>query len=144
MPSNSQWKDHPGAGHCDLHYGEWPVLRYMYGVDESTEQKAFDTAKVFHHVYGPGTKDLITKGAGGKFPHHRGLYVGWNKTSYEGKSHDFWHCRKGERLRHITFEEMSVDENSAAMTARIHWVNPDGKVVVEERRTVEVCRSIDR
>ncbi|MFG0332893.1 MAG: DUF6807 family protein [Maioricimonas sp. JB049] len=133
-----EWKDNPEKGVCNLYYGDQPVLQYFYTVDESSDEAAFDTAKVFHHVYGPGTDDLITKGPGGKFPHHRGLYVGWNKTTFDGRTEDFWHCRKGERLRHVRFEELAADNESATMTAVISWNDSDGKPVIEEHRTVEV------
>ncbi|MCA8951167.1 MAG: PmoA family protein [Planctomycetes bacterium] len=53
------------------------------------------TSKVYHHVYAPDGR-LLTKGLGGTFPHHRGLFVGWNKTTFGGTQHDFWHCGHGE------------------------------------------------
>jgi hypothetical protein len=134
-----RWDDRPEEGICDLWYGDAPALRYVYTVDESTPEMAFDTAKVFHHVYGPGTDTLITKGPGGSFPHHRGLYVGWNKTSWDGGGCDFWHCQKGERQRHIEFAELSTDGPYATMTAVIHWLAPDGQLVIEERRTLVVA-----
>lgn len=132
------WQDDSDRGLCDLYLGEQPVLRYFYTVDTSSDDAAFDTGKVFHHVYGPGTETLITKGPGGKFPHHRGLYVGWNKTSYDGKTRDFWHCRRGERQRHAEFLKLDADEKQATMTARINWIDPDETLVIEEQRTVTV------
>lgn len=132
------WKNDIDQGLCTLYYGEQPVVQYFYKVDNSTEEAAFDTAKVFHHVYGPGTTTIITKGAGGTFPHHRALYIGWNKTSYQGKTHDFWHCRKGERQRHIDFLKLEGDQQQGTMTALIHWIDPQEQVVVEEQRTLRV------
>jgi hypothetical protein len=86
------WKNDEAAGTADLLLGDKPVIRYMYAYDTSTDTRAHETYKVFHHVYGPGSKTIITKGPHGKYTHHRGLYVGWNKTGFEGKSLDFWHC----------------------------------------------------
>lgn len=132
------WKDDAERGLCTLFVGEQPVVQYFYTVDTSSDEAAFDTAKVFHHVYGPGTDTLITKGAGGTFPHHRALYVGWNKTSYQGKTNDFWHCRKGERQRHVEFTRLEGDAHQGTMTAVIHWIDPQDQVVVEEHRTITV------
>ncbi|REJ85990.1 MAG: hypothetical protein DWQ34_27120 [Planctomycetota bacterium] len=134
------WIDDAEAGVCDLMLGDQPVLRYVYGVDESSDEAAFDTAKVFHHVYGPGSDTLITKGPGGKYPHHRGLYVGWNKTTFDGKTQDFWHCRNGEVQRHVEFVEREANADGASMTALIHWIDKEGEPVIEEQRTVAASR----
>lgn len=134
------WTDDADAGTCDLVFGDLPVLRYVYSVDESSEEAAFDTAKVFHHVFGPGSETIVTKGPGGQYSHHRGLYVGWNKTSFDGKTQDFWHCRKGEVQRHVEFVEREADSNGATMTAQIHWIDNEGAPVIEEQRTVSVSR----
>jgi len=132
------WKNDEAAGTADLILGDKPVIRYMYAYDTSTETRAHETYKVFHHVYGPGSKTIITKGPHGKYTHHRGMYVGWNKTGFEGKSLDFWHCKNGAHLRHAKFVEMSADADHGSMTAEIHWNDADGKPVIVEWRTVSV------
>ncbi len=133
-----QWKTDEKAGTADLYLGDQPVLRYMFAYDTSSPERVHDTYKVFHHVYGPGTQSIITKGPGGKYTHHRGLYVGWNKTSYEGGMSDFWHCTKGAHLRHVKFLEKSGDVNTGRMAAEIHWNEAEGKPVIVETRTVVV------
>lgn len=132
------WKNNEADGTADLFLGGKPVIRYMYAYDTSTEARAHETYKVFHHVYGPGTETIITKGAGGKYTHHRGMFIGWNKTGFQGKSLDFWHCKGGAHLRHVKFEDMSGDKNHGSMTAEIHWNDADGKPVIVEHRTVTV------
>lgn len=132
------WKNDKEAGTADLLLGDKPVIRYMYAFDTSDENRAHETYKVFHHVYGPGSEAIITKGPHGKYTHHRGLYVGWNKTGFEGKSLDFWHCTKGAHLRHAKFVDMSADADHGSMTAEIHWNDADGKPVIVEWRTVSV------
>ncbi len=132
------WQTDEAAGISDLIYDGKPVLRYQFGFDTSTPEKAIETFKVFHHVFGPGTGTLMTKGAGGHFPHHRGLYVGWNKTSYEGGSGDFWHCTNGAHQRHAKFVEQTGDADHGKMTSVIHWNAADGKPVIIETRTVSV------
>lgn len=137
---NFHWKNDAAAGTADLFVGDQPVIRYMYAFDTSTETRAHETYKVYHHVYGPASKTIITKGPHGKYTHHRGMYLGWNKTGFEGKSLDFWHCRKGETLRHVKFVAMSADAVHGSMTAEIHWNDADGKPVIVEWRTVSVRR----
>lgn len=138
-----RWVDHPEQGTADLSFGDAPVLRYMYAFKPTDSGPTPETTKVFHHVFGPGTDAIITKGAYGKYPHHRGLFVGWNKTQFEDQRLDFWHCRKGEHLRHARFVEMTGDAEGGTMTAEIHWNDREGEPVIVERRTVRVSRLDD-
>lgn len=132
------WKNDEKAGTADLFFEDQPVIRYMYAYDTSTETRAHETYKVFHHVYGPDSKTIITKGPHGKYTHHRGLYVGWNKTGFEGKTADFWHCTKGVHQRHSKFLYIDGNENEGAMTAVISWNEADGNPVILEAREVHV------
>jgi hypothetical protein len=135
-----RWQNNEDEGIADLLLGDQPVLRYMYAFDTSSDTRADETYKVFHHVFGPGSKTIITKGPGGKYTHHRGLYIGWSKTGFEGKSLDFWHCSKGAHLRHAKFVAMSADAKQGSMTAEIHWNDAEGKPVIIETRTVSVSK----
>ena len=45
----------------------------------------------------------ITKGPGGRYTHHRGIYFGFNKTAYG----DFWHCPDVSQ-RHESFDTKRV------------------------------------
>ena len=135
-----RWVDSPDDGTADLMFGDAKVLRYMYGFDTSSPQRAHETYKVYHHVFGPGSGRVITKGPGGKYTHHRGLYVGFNKTKADGNSFDFWHCNKGEHLRHIKFLTQKGGDNGGTMSALIHWNDKDGKPVISETRTVTVTK----
>lgn len=136
-----QWSDHPEEGYTDLLLGTQPVVRYMYAFDTSTPEKEHDTYKVYHHVFGPGSDRVITKGPGGKYTHHRGLYVGWMTTRFEGKSLDFWHCKNGAHLRHVKFLKMEGDENRGTMSSEIHWNDAEGKPVIVEIRTLTVRKA---
>lgn len=132
------WKTNEKEGTADLRYGDHPVLRYMFAYDPSTPERLTQTFKPFHHVFGPGTDTIITNGAGGLFPHHRGLYVGWNKTSWEGGGGDFWHCTNGAHQRHIEFVKQEGNADHGVMTAVINWNAADGKPAIVETRTVDV------
>lgn len=135
------WKNDEAAGRADLFLGEQPVVRYVYPYDASTKERAFETYKPFHHVYGPGTQTEITQGTNGKqFPHHRGVYVGWNKTGFEGQSLDFWHCTKGAHQKHVKFVELKGDKTLGRMVAEIHWNDGNGKPVIIETRTLTARR----
>ncbi|BCX47452.1 hypothetical protein HAHE_13600 [Haloferula helveola] len=112
-----------------------PVLRYEYAHKlDDAGKVTFDTAKVFHHVLGPGGEP-ITKGPGGKYPHHRGIFIGWNKLKHGGKSHDLWHVRN-TTLKHVSFVKQEADEKSATVTSRIDWIGTEGTPVLEETRTL--------
>lgn len=132
------WKTDAELGTSVLHYGEQPVLRYMFAFDTSTPERQHETYKVYHHVFGPGTDRLITKGPGGLYTHHRGLYLGWNKTSFDGGSADFWHCTNGAHQRHVEFVKQQADAEHGSMTSLIHWNAADGNPVIVETRTVTV------
>ena len=136
-----RWVDNPKAGTADVMLGDAPVLRYMYAYDTSTADRTHETYKVFHHVFGPNAKTIITKGPRGKYTHHRGLFIGWNRTRTKGASYDFWHCTKGAHQRHVKFLEKKADRNSATMTALIHWNDAAGKPVIKETRSVRVSKS---
>ena len=67
----------------DLILGDRPVMRYMYEkLDTSSQERIGETYKVYHHVYDPLGKGFVTKGPGGLFPHHRGLFYGFNKKRF--------------------------------------------------------------
>ncbi len=115
-----------------------PVFRYMYARDTSTKEKTFDTAKVFGHVVAPDGETL-TKGPGGRFPHHRGIFVGWNKLHHGGRSHDLWHVRNTAQL-HRQFGDNSADANGATIVGRIAWIGVGGQPVIDESRTYAVSQ----
>ncbi|WP_254512417.1 DUF6807 family protein [Anatilimnocola floriformis] len=133
----TEWKDTPGE-HMDLVFDGRPVLRYMYAkLDESSGDKRSATFKPYHHVFDPAGKRLMTKGPGGLFPHHRGLYFGFNRISYgEGfkQKADTWHCNKGEYQSH---EKVLASETGPVLgrhTLQIDWHGQDGKAFAQETR----------
>lgn len=117
-----------------------PVLRYVYQRDDSSPERDFDTAKVFAHVLAPDGQQTLTSGPGGElFPHHRGIFVGWNKIKHDGDSHDLWHVRNTVQ-KQIAMEH-GVDDQSAFVTATIHWIGKHGKPLIEEQRTYRLVDS---
>jgi Methane oxygenase PmoA len=102
-----------------------PIMRYMHTkLDESNKEARMGTYKPYHHVYDPAGKRYLTKGPGGVFPHHRGLYFGFNKISYNGKSADTWHCNKGEDESHTEF---AAEETGAVLGRHRLTINWNGQ-----------------
>lgn len=119
-----------------LHEGR-PVARYMYENNTSDKDKSHETYKAYHHVFAPDRTSFITKGAGGKFTHHRGIFLGWAKLGHGGKRYDHWHM-KNVRIVHQKFIKRDGDDKHFTMTALLHWNDPDGKPILEEKRTFTV------
>ena len=120
----------------DLVAGDRPVLRYMH-TRFDLEKKEL-TKKPFHHVFATDGSRLITKGAGGLYSHHRGIYFGYNKCKVGGQSYDTWHAHKGEHQLHV--KELSRVEGPivGGHTVEIAWNDRDGKPFIEETRTLLV------
>jgi hypothetical protein len=120
-----------GDGFRDLTYAGQGVLRYMNRFD------AFDwdsTFKPYHQVFDFGGDDFITKGVGGLYTHHRGLFFGFNKTQYG----DFWHCREGvsQRFDHFIDEKQFTGPIAAREASVVNWDDKDGNPVARDTREV--------
>lgn len=97
-----------------------------------------DTCKVFHHVRAlDGT--LLTKGNGGMFQHHKGLFIGWNRTAWKKRKFDFWHMPKQELQVFRSFlSHEALEMSEGAQVCAIEWISPEGVVVIAERRGLQV------
>ncbi|QDT72242.1 DUF6807 family protein [Lacipirellula limnantheis] len=133
----------PQADHVDLDFDGKPVLRYeMPTLDESSEQTRNDTFKPYHQVFSPDGQTLLTKGTGGLFPHHRGLFYGFNKISYgDGKQCDMWHCTGKTFQSHEEVIEQTADDDSASQVVAIDWHGQEGELFAHETREIEVRRT---
>jgi len=132
------WKHTPGQ-YAQLSYGTRPVLRYMcLPFDDSSKQKRHDTYKVFHHLYNPAGTQIVTKGPGGKYTHHRGLFFGFNNINYGEGRVDTWHCG-GDA--HQTHEDFLTEEAGPVLgrhTVAVYWHGKGKKVFAKERREMTV------
>ena len=124
-------------GMLDLYDGERRVLRYMHGYDPSTPETLHETYKCYHHVFDETGEQLITKGSGGLYTHHRGIFIGWNRLTLGDKEYDYWHM-KGVTQRHVETIELSTDDEKALQAVRIDWCGPEGEPALVERRTITV------
>lgn len=132
------WRDEAGQ-HLDLLLNGRPVTRYMYVYDPSTQQQRFKTAKPFHHVFDPAGQKLITSPGGQPYPHHRGIFIGWNKLMFDGKRYDLWHVRNVAQV-HQRFLCQMAGPVLARSTALIHWNDDKGEPMVAEERETTVSR----
>lgn len=139
-PSQFAWRDSPGA-HLDLLYEGRPVTRYMCARDKSTPARAHETYKVYHHVFDPTGGHVITKGAGGRYTHHRGIFIGWNKLTFEGKRFDLWHMKNVEQA-HQKMLATTAGPVLGRSTALIHWNDRDGEPILVEERTTTAYRQL--
>jgi hypothetical protein len=134
------WED--GDDETTLLFDGRPVLRYMHApFDGSSEESVQMTMKPYHHVFSPDGETLLTKGPGGLYPHHRGLFYGFNKVTYGDDQHcDVWHCTDGAYQEHQGEQEREADEDSAKHRLVIEWHGRDGVLFALEERELAVTR----
>lgn len=135
------WHDTPGVSN-ELRLGEKPVLRYMYEpIDESNGAARERTFKPYHHVYNPAGSAIVTKGPGGLFPHHRGIYYGFMTCVYGNNQRaDTWHCRDGAYQSHEGFQATATGPVLGRHVVEIDWHGKKKDVFAKEQREVTVYR----
>lgn len=129
------WQDTPGK-HAELSFGDRPVLRYMYETMNPNDRER--TYKVFHHLYNPAGTRFATKGHGGKFTHHRGIFFGFSRCSYEGGRCDTWHCSGDAYLSHEGFIAAEAGPVLGRHAVKVDWHGPPKKVFAHEQRELTV------
>ena len=118
-----------------------PALRYMHApLDESSPEARERTIKPFHHVFSPDGETLLTKGPGGLYPHHRGLFFGFNKIT----------LRRRQEVRRVALPQWRIAAARAGAGPRgrrrlgagqrvaIDWHGRDGEVFANEEREFAV------
>lgn len=137
LAQDAKFSFRDGAGFRELLLGDSAiVLRHMNAWDPARRE---ETNKPYTHAYDFAGATPITKGPGGKFTHHRGMFIGWNKATLDGKTYDFWHCKNVER-RHR--EYLTAQEETGTARARMvsvtEWPTPEGVVVIRETQRITV------
>jgi hypothetical protein len=132
------FRDTPGQ-HLDVLLDGKLIARYMDAYDTSTPERHEETYKPYLHVFDAEGKAPITKGPGGLFPHHRGIFIGWMKIGHNGKTYDRWHMKGGE-IVHQKFTEEKADGDHGTFTSLTHWNDENGKPIIEEERTMTFRR----
>jgi hypothetical protein len=118
-----------------------PVLLYMNkAFDDSTKKRRAETFKVYHHLYDPEGKRLVTNGAGGLYPHHRGLFYGFKTIYYGGhkKPVDTWHCTGDTYQSHERFLSKEVGPVLGRHRVLIAWHGHKKEGFAKEERELTV------
>jgi len=140
-PKPFHWEDTPGD-HDDLLWGSTPLLRYMYApLDESSKEKREQTFKVYHDLWDANGQALVTKGPGGLYTHHRGLFFGFNKVTYgDGHKADVWHCTGDAHQSHEGFLQQVGGEVFGRDRVKVAWHGEKKEVFANEERELTVYR----
>jgi hypothetical protein len=137
------WKD-PDGDHPVLTYDGKPVLEYVRPTFDKSktpakkDATANPTIKPFHHLYDESGKVRLTNGPEGQYPHHRGIFYGFNNISYDGKKADVWHCRTGESQQHVTTISHDAGPSFGRHKVKVNWNGQDGKTFAVEERELNV------
>ncbi len=105
--------------------------------DDSSKEARDETYKVYTHLMDFAGKEPITKGGGGQYPHHRGLFIGWRETTVGGKKFDTWHMT--DCYQQFT-GKMKLDRGPERdiQTLGIEWNGNDGTPIFNEQRTISI------
>jgi hypothetical protein len=124
----------------ELRFAGKPVLRYQYApLDEGSKESRDRTFKVFHHLFDPAGKRLVTNGPAGLYPHHRGLFYGFNRISYDsGKTADVWHCTGDAFQSHDKLLAQEAGPVLGRHRVAIGWHGPGKATFAEEERELTV------
>jgi Methane oxygenase PmoA len=138
------WTD-PEGERPVLTYGGNPVLEYVRpkfdpkAVPDKKEVLTNPTIKVYHHLYSPIGKGIrLTNGPEGRYPHHRGIFYGFNRVSYDGQQADVWHCRNGESQQHVATLSHDAGPDAGRHKVKVSWNGRDGKPFATEERELVV------
>ena len=135
MSQDFTFQDTQGK-YLDVLQGGKKVARYMYAYDTKDKTSAHDTYKPYLHVFSDDGETIITKGPGGAFTHHRGIFIGWNKLGFDGKVYDRWHMKGGEQV-HQKFEKTEGGKDSGVFTSVVNWNDNEKQPLVVEKRTMK-------
>jgi hypothetical protein len=94
-----------------------PVLWPIKSPDGTVMTRAFPFKKI--------------KGENHDHPHHTGLFFTYDKVN----DVEFWNnTTSPPRIKHIELVGMEKDLKRASMTVRLHWIDTEGHVLLEENR----------
>lgn len=134
----------PAAGAAGFTFEERPgalVLLYEGKPWLSTQTPAYDPAhkedtyKVYTHVYDFAGSAPITKGPGGKYSHHRGLFIGWKDVGAGGAHYNIWEMANSYQ-EHVGWLERTAGPDRAVQREKVRWCAAEGKPLIEEVRTL--------
>ena len=124
-----------GNEHLEVWYGKKQLAQYEFDYDDSTPELRQETYKPYLHLFGKNGERTITKGPGGRYTHHRGIFIGYSRMQVGEKRYDLWHMKHGVQI-HREFSDLDSDEKSARFTSRVDWVDNQQHPLLAERRTM--------
>lgn len=135
---------HEDGGNFEVRENNTPACRWMTRFDP---EQLEETKKVYLHVYDPHGTTLLTNGAGGRYPHHRGVYVGWRLTRVGDQTWDTWHMPNGTNTQRFAGWDPAAPPVAgplfARQTALVDWHAPDGRIYARDHRTVTTYAARD-
>ena len=145
-PTGFRWQDSAGR-YSDVVFleggGKKPgkprqVIRYMYRPYENDPAKRDLDNKPFHHVFDPSGSRIVTKGTGGLYTHHQGLFYGFTRCTFPGGQCNTWYCHEGEHQLHRKVLSQSAGGVLARHRTLIDWNDRQGKSFCREHRELAV------
>ncbi|MFM8891037.1 MAG: DUF6807 family protein [Planctomycetia bacterium] len=134
-----EWHDRDHA--AELTSGGRPLLRYeMPAYDPSSESVRVKTYKPFHHVFDAESGTQLTKGDGGGYTHHRGIFFGYNRITHgpdRGRTSDCWHCSGRSRQEHRRVLEQAGGPVAGVQRVAIDWIGSEGMRILGEIREID-------
>ena len=135
--SGFSWKNSPGR-YTDVLHGDRPIVRYMYKAYDNDPTKRDLDNKPFHHVFDPAGTRLLTKGTGGLYTHHQGLFYGFTRCTFPGGKCNTWYCHEGEHELHRKVLAEEAGPVVARHRTEIDWNDLEGKPFCRENRELAV------
>ncbi len=106
-------------------------------------------AKTYLHIYNEQGNQLTMSGMDadgeplGLFPHHRGIFIGWNRIYSDLGVDDLWHMRQGGSLE-LAGYETEVASDGVKLDTTMHWrsrhADEDENLVIVENRRLTIAR----
>lgn len=125
----------PAEGAVEVQFDGKTVAAYLTANDVSTPTRANETYKPYLRVVDPTNGQAITKGPGGTYTHHRGIFFGWMRIGFEQQKLDLWSMGSGRQV-HTGFKEQSAKDGSAKLVSLIQWNDKKGQLIISEERTM--------
>jgi hypothetical protein len=125
-------------------FGAVKVLSYFHPKHDPKDH--YYTFKPFHNVFDRYTPPglLLTNSSAktdkdGQFPHHRGLFFGFNRITYgDKKTADIWHGKDNVYAEHDEMLSTEAGMIFGRHRAAISWHGKDGQTFASEQREVTV------
>lgn len=146
--STSPWTTHqrdnpdgPGTAFDAIHDGQ-PAARLIFGDGQM---------KPFLHLFGMDGELLTNPGIDaegettGRFPHHRGIFIGWNKIRSELGNDDLWHLRDKESKEVTGIRIAEITDDHVEIVVDVIWrsSNKDDSgdnALIRETRTLRISK----